>query len=441
MYHAISRALPRARENLAVSPTSIDLEARAPSPDLGTAARTCDLDTAARFFLQLVDALHVFGMGVHRMEMALNRVAESLGLPGQFLVTPTFVVFTIGEVEDARTHVARVGHQELDLVRLTRLHRLVRQIVNGAVTLEEASERLELLRAPRAPWSTAATVTGLACSSAGAAVVLQGGWPEVMAATVLGAAIGSVISLAERRTSLQSIVPLLAGAIASFGAAGMAAGIHPMVPYIPTLAAIITLLPGMTLTIAINELAHEHSVSGGARLTGAMMTLLQLGFGVALGKELALKAVGAPVMVDPASLDTVWVTLAAAVLVLAFAVRSHARPRDLPVLLLTAGLGLAASKVGTAALGPELGVAVSAWIIGIAGNLTSRWANIPVLTTVLPAILLMVPGSLGFSSMSSLIAQDVVVGLQGVLSMVLIAFSLVTGLLLANLTSRPTDLF
>ena len=43
--------------------------------------------------------------------------------------------------------------------------------------------------------------------------------------------------------------------------------------------------------------------------------------------------------------------------------------------------------------------------------------------------------------MSALVAQDVVVGLEGVLSVVLIAFSLVTGLLLANVTSRPTDLF
>jgi hypothetical protein len=33
------------------------------------------------------------------------------------------------------------------------------------------------------------------------------------------------------------------------------------------------------------------------------------------------------------------------------------------------------------------------------------------------------------------------VGLQGVTSMALIAFTLVTGLLLASLTSRPTDLF
>jgi len=419
----------------------MDLETRAPSLDLDTAAPICDLDTAARFFLQLVDALHVFGMGVHRMEMALNRVAESLGLPGQFLVTPTFVVFTIGEVEDARTHVARVGYQELDLVRLTRLHRLIREIVNGTVTLEEASKKLDSLRTPRAPWGAPAMAAVLSCSAAGAAVVLQGGWPEVIAATLLGSVIGTVMSVAERRPSMHSILPLLAGTLASFGAVGMAAGVHPLVPYIPTLAAIITLLPGMTLTIAINELAHEHSVSGGARLTGAMMTLLQLGFGVALGKQLAIQSIGEPRVIDPASLSTGWVALAAGVIVVAFALRNHARWRDLPIVVLTSGLGLAASKIGTSVLGPELGVAMSAWIIGIAGNLASRWANIPVLTTVLPAILLMVPGSLGFTSMSSLIAQDVVVGMQGVLSMVLIAFSLVTGLLLANLTSRPTDLF
>ena len=271
-----------------------------------------------------------------------------------------------------------------------------------------------------------------------------GGWDSYFNSIRLGAltaVIGTVMSVAERRPSIHSILPLLAGALASFGAVAMAAGVHPMVPYIPTLAAIITLLPGMTLTIAINELAHEHSVSGGARLTGAMMTLLQLGFGVALGKQLALQAVGEPRVIDPASLGTGWVALAGGVIVVAFALRNHARWRDLPIVVLTSGLGLAASKIGTSVLGPELGVAMSAWIIGIAGNLASRWANIPVLTTVLPAILLMVPGSLGFTSMSSLIAQDVVVGMQGVLSMVLIAFSLVTGLLLANLTSRPTDLF
>ena len=42
---------------------------------------------------------------------------------------------------------------------------------------------------------------------------------------------------------------------------------------------------------------------------------------------------------------------------------------------------------------------------------------------------------------SDALDDDVVVGLEGVLSMVLVAFSLVTGLLLANLTSKPTELF
>lgn len=398
-------------------------------------------DEATRFFLRLIEALHVFGVGVHRMERALERVAEAYGIPGQFLVTPTFVVFTLGGVEQARTHVARVNHQELNLRRLTRLHRLVRSIVSEGLPIQEAARRLDAILEPVPAWTASGNGAAHAASAAGAAVVLQGGWPEVALAGFLGGLVGLLDAGAAGRASLASILPLLAGFVAAFGSGVAATGLHPVVPYIPTLAAIITLLPGMSLTIAINELAHDHSVSGGARLTSVMMTLLQLGFGVALGQRMAVDVFGVPASVEPATLNNVWVTLAAGVVVLAFAVRNSARPRDLPALLFTAGAGLAASKVGTAYLGPELGVAAAAWVVGSVSNVVSRWANIPILTTLLPAILLMVPGSLGFRSMSSLIAQDVVVGVQGVFSMVLVAFSLVTGLLLANLTSSPKELF
>jgi uncharacterized membrane protein YjjP (DUF1212 family) len=347
----------------------------------------------------------------------------------------------VGDVENAHTHVARVRHQELDLRRLTLLRRLVRRIVADTLSVEEASAELTAVMQPTEPWGAKANAVVYAVSAAGAAVVLQGGWMEAAVATVVGALVGAIVALTTRRESLASIAPLLAGLVASFGTGLFAGAVHPIVLYIPTLAAIITLLPGMTLTIAMNELAHEHSVSGGARLTGAMLTLLQLGFGVALGKQLASAAVGASVPIEPAMLGAAWVTIAAAAIVVSFALRSNAPLRDVPALLLVAGAGLGAGKLGAAYLGPELGTAGSAWLVGVLANLVSRRADIPVLTTVLPAILLMVPGSVGFSSMSAFIEQDVVVGLQGVTSMVLIAFALVTGLLLANLTSRPTDLF
>lgn len=411
-----------------------------PSPH-AEAGTTPDLEEASRFFLLLAESLHVFGMGAHNVERVLYRVAASLGIQGQFLVTPTFVIFTLGPVESARTHMARVLGQELDLERLTKLHRIVRRIVDGSLTAREATVRLRELRRPRRPWRAVPSALAHAVSAAGAAVILQGGWPEVLTAGGLGVLLGLLIHGAEKHRTLQSVTPLVAGLVSAALVGLTAAWIVPVVPYIPTLAAIVTLLPGLTLTVAINEVAHGHTVSGGARLTGVMMTLLQLGFGVAMGKQVATAAVGALPSVHPEALAPWIVVGAAALVVTTFAVRNRARRQDFLLLLFTAGVGLAASKLGTRFLGTELGVLAAAWAIGTAGNLVSRFADVPAATAVLPALLLLVPGSLGFGSVSSLMAQDVVLGLQTAFSMVVVALSLVTGLLLASLTTRPADLF
>ncbi|MEQ9399628.1 MAG: threonine/serine exporter family protein [Longimicrobiales bacterium] len=411
-----------------------------PSPHR-QAGTTPDVDEAARFFLLLAECLHVFGMGAHNVERVLSRVAAALGVEGQFLVTPTFVIFTVGPVGGSRTHMSRVHGQELDLDRLTRLHRIVQRIVEGSLTSEQARTRLEALRRPRRPWRAAPAALAHALSASGAAVILQGGWPEVLAAGGLGVILGVLLHYAETRPNVQSIMPLMAGLVSAAMVGLTAAWLHPVVPYIPTLAAIVTLLPGMTLTVAINEVAHGHTVSGGARLTGVMMTLLQLGFGVALGKQVALTLVGATPTVHPEALPGWLLVGAAGVVVATFALRNRARKEDFPLLLLTAGVGLAASRLGTHFLGTELGVLAAAWAIGTTANAVSRWWNVPAATAMLPALLLLVPGSLGFGSVSSLLDQDVVVGLQAAFSMVVVALSLVTGLLLASLTTRPGDLF
>lgn len=411
-----------------------------PSPH-AEAGITPDEESASRLFLLLAECLHVFGMGAHNVERVMYRVAAALGVKGQFLVTPTFVIFTLGNVEQARTHMARIAGQELDLERLTKLHRIVRRLVAADLTAEEATKRLGDLRHPRRPWRAVPWALAHAASAAGTAAILQGGWAEVWVASVLGLIVGLVIHVAEARGRVTSISPLLAGLVSAALVGLSAVWVEPVVPYIPTLAAIVTLLPGLSLTIAVNEVAHGHTVSGSARITGVIMTLLQLGFGVALGRGLAEAVAGTPPVVQPDSLSAVWIVAGAALVVASFAMVNRARPEDFGILLLTAGIGLAASKLGTQTLGTELGVCAAAWAIGTAGNLVSRWKNVPRATAVLPALLLLVPGSVGFGSVSSLLAQDVVAGMQTAFSMVILALSLVTGLLLASLTSKPVDLF
>ena len=53
------------------------------------------------------------------------------------------------------------------------------------------------------------------------------------------------------------------------------------------IASLIVLLPGMTLTNAVNELTSQHLVSGTARFAGALTTVLKLTIGTAIALTLA----------------------------------------------------------------------------------------------------------------------------------------------------------
>ena len=56
---------------------------------------------------------------------------------------------------------------------------------------------------------------------------------------------------------------------------------------IATLAGLIVLVPGLTVTTAITELATSHLTAGTTRMAGAFMTFIAIGFGVALGYRIA----------------------------------------------------------------------------------------------------------------------------------------------------------
>jgi len=84
-----------------------------------------------------------------------------------------------------------------------------------------------------------------------------------------------------------------------------------------------------------------------------------------------------------------------------------------------------------------LGGCLGALLLGTACNVYGRALDRPVAVPMVPGIMLLVPGSLGFRSFSAMLDQDVVLGVETAFHMILIAASLVTGLLLANVTVPP----
>jgi uncharacterized membrane protein YjjB (DUF3815 family) len=118
-----------------------------------------------------------------------------------------------------------------------------------------------------------------------------------------------------------------------------------------------------------------------------------------------------------------------------------ARTRDLPLILLAATVSFSGSRLGTLAFGPEIGVLLGAWLVGTLGHLAGRWRNHPSAVGILPGMLLLVPGGLSFQTLSALLANDPISGIQAGFTTLLFALSLVTGLLLSSLTSRSYEDF
>ncbi len=413
------------------------MTAQRPSDGIEVQAKTPR--AAASFLMRLARSLHLYGTPAHRLEQALEAVSERLGIEGQYLVTPTSIVASIGPAESPQTLLERVEPGGVDLGKLTELHALIRDVTEQRVDLETARLRLDEVRNRPRTHGPLATVISFGLTSAAAAVFFDGGRAEVLAAGAIGLVVGLLVEFATRTGRLALVLPAIAALAASILAGLLGYGLDGLFPFIPTLAGLIILIPGLTLTIAVNELAYGHLVSGTARLTGALMAFLQIGFGVALGNKIVQAAVGTTTSSPPQPLSLWTLPLAIAVTAVGLTVLFRARTKDLGVLLVVVATSFTASRLGTHYLGPELGVLVGAWIVGTLGYLLAHWRGVPSAVGILPGILPLVPGSLGFRSLSALLANDVVSGIQAGFTMILMALSLVAGLLLASLARRRDD--
>ncbi|NOK13934.1 threonine/serine ThrE exporter family protein [Corallococcus exercitus] len=387
---------------------------------------------AVAFVLRLGQALHRHGTPAHRLEGLMQRVSERLGLEARFFSTPTSIFASFGPPEDLRTSLIRVEPGDFDLERLILLDMLADDVIQGRLTPTEGATRVEdiLARPPRY-----GPVLQLLCwtlAGASAALLFGGGWKEMGVAAFSSLAIGALDLLTRKQpTTARVLEPVAAVLSAAF--AGIAAHFFgPLHGEVATLAGLIVLLPGLTLTIAVNEVATRNLISGTSRLTHAALVFLQLGFGAALGSRVATVLPPVPTPPLPTVLPPGTAVVALVVAGFAIAVLFRARPRDWGWIALAGAAAFMGARLGALLLGPQLGAFAGALLLGVGSNALARLRNRPAVTTVVPGLMLLVPGSVGFRSLASLLERDVVAGVDTAFSMLMVAVALAAGLLSAN---------
>lgn len=391
---------------------------------------------AVEFVLRMGRALHRNGFSASRLERAMARLAEKLGLPlPQIFSMPTAIYAAFGTLSEQRTHLLRVEPGTISLTHLTQLDRVVSDVVSGTLSPEAGLAKIDEIEASPSPYGRALMVTAFALTSGAVARFLGGGLHEIAVAVVIGIVSGLLALLAGGVKPLGDVYEPVAACAASFIAGVLSVMWTPFATSIATLAGLIVLIPGFMLTIAIRELSTRHLASGTARLAGAGIIFLGIIFGVALGNRLALVVAGPPPLASVQPLPGWTFALSALLAGLAFTVILKAERRDAPWVVLAGLLAVLAGRIGAEALGLELGAFVGAAVIGIASNLFSRLRNRPSVVMLVPGTLMLVPGTIGFSALSSMLDAQVVPAVQTAFRMILTASALVAGLLFADIIS------
>lgn len=389
------------------------------------------------FVLRLARALHGYGLSADALEAALHRMSERLGLEGQFFSTPTSVLAAFGPVERQRTHMIRVYPGDVDLGKLARLDAVSRDVEHGRLTVLEGSARIDLIIASPPTSSPLLRVVGYGVASAAVCRILAGGQNEVMVAGLAGLITG-MLSLASRRllhgTHVFELVAALA--VSALVTAIASTGLRISIPT-ATLGGVIVLLPGLTVTLAMNELARRHLAAGTARLTGAFLVFVAIALGVAVGSEIAGAIVGDVRSFTPRRLPPLTLTMALGIAPLAFAAILRARLRDVPWLWLTSTIGYTAVRTAALLFDTALAALVGSLVVGVLANLYDRWGYGPATVLLVPGVLLLVPGSIGYRSLASLLDQNVLVGVTAGFTMILTAVALAGGLLVASVIVPP----
>ncbi len=398
-------------------------------------------DSRIDFLIALGRALHENGIPAHRLEDTLGVAASRLGLRAEFFSTPTSLISAFGEPGGQQTSLSRVTPGELRLDRIVALDDVVEALWRNELTVEAAHARLREVAATSSPYGPALTVAALAIASGAAARFFGAGLAEVIASAGAGLVIG-VLGVAAQRSVTVGRVYEFAAAMTATLLAVVAGALWPSLAVAPVVvSSIIVLLPGLTLTVALNELATGHLVSGTARLTGSLMTLLKLGLGVGLGQQLAtlVPALAVRAGAQPTALPD-W-TLAPALLVTvpALGVLFRARWRELPWMLAAVVTAFGGARLGVHLLGPALGALLGALLAGLAGNVYERRRRRPAVVMVLPSLIMLVPGSIGYRSLSFLMERNIVAGIDSAVTALLVGVSLVAGLLLANVLLPPRN--
>lgn len=385
------------------------------------------------FIKELGAALFAVGLPLHMVEFYVTLGAHRLGEQVQTFSVTTAMWLRFYDEEFCR--LVAPGSVGLSLGKMTDVSAVTEDLLSGLVGPKDGLARIHEIVACGSHWPDLYKIPCLMLLSCAGAVAFGGGGAEMLVALVSGLLLGIIQYMSPGHVTLTRGLDLVSAVVATVVAVITNAYIQPIYIFPAVFGGIFWSIPGLRITLAMNDLSMGNTVTGVAKLMSGIITIIQLGVGIIAGLDLN-KVIGATLVYTAPTQILSYGYIYGAVVICSFPtmILLDAKPTHFVQLVIGFVGGFAVSSFSAAYIGSEFGTWLAAFAIGVVGNIYGRLTVNPAIEMWLFSIIMLVPGSIGVKSILSTDNQDAITLFT---QMIAVAVAIVTGLFTSNFAIPP----
>jgi len=397
-------------------------------------------DEAFHFIKKVALTAHKYGSASGRLESFLKGLSNKMGYEGVFKSTPIELTLGLREGHDTPQRIEFIVTQppDIDLDKLARLGELLNEIETGSLSLTEAYARIDAIDQVPVPWGKFASMLGYVLTGLGLAPLLGAGWIDTIFATVFSILVYGLVLISARLGTIAMVwMPFSTALITAFLVTLVKYWFPELNQVLVILSAVAIILPGYSISLGAGELVAQRILSGMSNLMSGLITLFKQIAGAVLGIGIANHFVTI-VAVDPARpVDQIWLLLLFPLLLVGLSLAFQIARRDLPWAVFVSGLAYLGVLAGSSLLDSNLGNLLGTIVAVVVANVWSKQTGRPTSIVLIPAIVLLVSGTIGFRGLASMVQGELLLGLQQFFRMFIVAMTIVVGIMIGYTIIRP----
>lgn len=328
----------------------------------------------------------------------LYEIARAYNLPPVRVVAlPTLVAVQV-EGTDRRAEIGSKEGGNFRLDQAAKVDLIIGKARRGVIEPDDALREIDKIVASKSRFNWLLHMLGQVIMTLAIGLLINPAWPAIPAYLILGLIVAVLQQLGEKVTTLAVAMPVICAAVVTIVASTLLSDLTHEVPVRLIAPALVTFLPGGTLTIAALELTRDEVIAGSSRLIYGASQLMLLAFGVVIG----VAVVPAASTSNEVVINTIgpWTPLLGiALLALGYVLARSAPEGSYLWLVLALCVTYGAQRLGMLIVPAEFSGFFGALLVVPVSRFLSKFRTAPPATvTQLVSFWILVPGSLGFIS-------------------------------------------